>query len=326
MLDLLGLDEQAAAVYELMLVNHAWGVAEIGRRLKLSTAEVRAALERLTDLRLLRRCPRGDELQPSDPALGLRELLNQRKRELEQHQEAVARCEADMAELVSSYSKLYAGPRHRVAEQFIGIDSVQQRIGELAAAATSECLTFNPGGAQSRASLEASKPLDRQTLARGVRMRTVYLDSVRNDAVTTEYAEWLTELGGEVRTVPSLPLRMIIFDRETVIVPADPDNTRKGAVQLTEPGVVVGLAGLFDQMWASAAPLGAGHDRDDRGLTRQEKELLRLLGNGLTDEAAGKQLGLSLRTVRRMMADLMRRLGASSRFEAGLRTAQRQWL
>ncbi|WP_237292943.1 MULTISPECIES: hypothetical protein [Streptomyces] len=82
-------------------------------------------------------------------------------------------------------------------------------------------------------------------------MRTVHLDSVRNDAVTTEYAEWLTDLGGEVRTVPTLPLplRMLVFDRKTVIVPADPENTRKGAVQLTESGVVVGLAGLFDQIW-----------------------------------------------------------------------------
>ncbi|MFJ3881433.1 LuxR C-terminal-related transcriptional regulator [Streptomyces sp. NPDC090077] len=126
---------------------------------------------------------------------------------------------------------------------------------------------------------------------RGVRMRTVYLDSVRNDAVTSEYAEWLTGLGGEVRTVPVLPLRMLHFDRRTVIVGARPDR-----------------------------------DRDDGGLTRQERELLKLLGSGLTDEAAGRQLGLSLRTVRRMMAELMKRLGAGSRFEAGLRAAQRGWI
>jgi DNA-binding CsgD family transcriptional regulator/sugar-specific transcriptional regulator TrmB len=326
MLELLGLDAQTADVYQLMLANHAWGVAEIARRLKVSTADVRESLEKLTDLRLLHRSAAGDELQPSDPALGLRELLNERKRELESRQEAVARCEADMAVLVNTYTELYTGQTQRVAQQFVGVESVQNRIRELASEATSECLTFNPGGAQSRASLEASKPLDRQTLDRGVRMRTVYLDSVRNDSVTTEYAEWLTNLGGEVRTVPSLPVRMLIFDRKTVIVPADPQNTRKGAVQLTEPGVVVGLSGLFDQIWESAAPLGTDQDRDDRGLTRQEKELLRLLGSGLTDEAASRQLGLSLRTVRRMMAELMKRLGAGSRFEAGLRAAQREWI
>lgn len=46
----------------------------------------------------------------------------------------------------------------------------------------------------------------------------------------------------------------------------------------------------------------------------------------MTDETAGKRLGLSLRTVRRQMAGLMERLDATSRFEAGLKAAQRGWL
>ncbi|WP_405979866.1 LuxR C-terminal-related transcriptional regulator [Streptomyces sp. NBC_00158] len=326
MLELLGLDAGTATVYQLVLADRTWGEVELAARLEVPAAVVRASLAKLTELRLLHRSPLDDELRPSDPALGLRELLNQHKRELERRQEAVARCEADVAAALVTYSDLYTGQTRHVARRFLGVESVQGRIRELSAGARSECLTFNPGGAQSPASLEASRALDRDTLDRGVRMRTVYLDSVCNDAVTREYAEWLTGLGGEVRTVPTLPLRMLLFDRKTVIVPADPDNTRKGAVELSEPGVVVGLAGLFDRVWESATPLGAVRDRDDRGLTRQERELLKLLGCGLTDEAAGRQLGLSLRTVRRMMAELMKRLGAGSRFEAGLRAAQREWI
>lgn len=46
----------------------------------------------------------------------------------------------------------------------------------------------------------------------------------------------------------------------------------------------------------------------------------------MTDENAGKRLGISLRTVRRQMASLMERLNASSRFEAGLKAAQSGWL
>ncbi|MFB6613075.1 hypothetical protein ACFCV9_02420 [Streptomyces sp. NPDC056367] len=46
----------------------------------------------------------------------------------------------------------------------------------------------------------------------------------------------------------------------------------------------------------------------------------------MTDEAAGKPLGVSLRTVRRQMSALMERLNASSRFEAGLKAAQQGWL
>jgi DNA-binding NarL/FixJ family response regulator len=53
---------------------------------------------------------------------------------------------------------------------------------------------------------------------------------------------------------------------------------------------------------------------------------LKLPAQGLTDEAAAARLGVSHRTARRMMAELMERLGARSRFEAGLRAAQRGWL
>jgi DNA-binding CsgD family transcriptional regulator len=327
MLELLGLDSEVEAVYRLMLVDHCWGVTELASRLSLHEAVVRSALERLADLKLLHR-PQGaeDSLRPVDPKIGLRDLLREHEIELLCKKRDFERCEAELTVLLSEYADLSYHSPQRYAEQLVGIEAVQERIEELAADATSECLTFNPGGAQSPSSLEASRSLDRDVIARGVRMRTVYLDSVRNDLVTTEYAEWLTHLGGEVRTAPSLPLRMLLIDRKTALVPLDPENTRKGAVQLTGSGAVTGLLALFDRVWAAAAPLGTGPARDDRGLTSQEQELLRLLSNGLTDAAAGKRLGVSLRTVRRMMADLMERLEARSRFEAGLRAGQRGWL
>jgi DNA-binding NarL/FixJ family response regulator len=62
------------------------------------------------------------------------------------------------------------------------------------------------------------------------------------------------------------------------------------------------------------------------GLSPTDRHLLRLLADGLTDEAAAKRLGISARTVRRIMADLMDRLGAESRFEAGVEAARRGWL
>lgn len=61
-------------------------------------------------------------------------------------------------------------------------------------------------------------------------------------------------------------------------------------------------------------------------ITPGEKALLGLLDTGLTDEAAARQLGVSVRTVRRQMAALMGKLGASSRFQAGHKAAERGWL
>ncbi|WP_018681790.1 LuxR C-terminal-related transcriptional regulator [Actinokineospora enzanensis] len=62
------------------------------------------------------------------------------------------------------------------------------------------------------------------------------------------------------------------------------------------------------------------------GLAEREAELLALLGGGLTDAAAGKRMGYSARTVARVMADIMTRLDAASRFEAGVRAARLGWL
>ncbi|MFD0381692.1 LuxR C-terminal-related transcriptional regulator [Streptomyces stramineus] len=50
------------------------------------------------------------------------------------------------------------------------------------------------------------------------------------------------------------------------------------------------------------------------------------MAQGHTDESAAKQLHISPRTARRMMASLMDRLGARSRFEAGLKAARLGWL
>ncbi|WP_247597705.1 LuxR C-terminal-related transcriptional regulator [Streptomyces sp. RKND-216] len=54
--------------------------------------------------------------------------------------------------------------------------------------------------------------------------------------------------------------------------------------------------------------------------------MLDLLTEGMTDEAVARQLGVSVRTTRRITAELMQRLGARSRFEAGVLAAGRGWV
>lgn len=134
-------------------------------------------------------------------------------------------------------------------------------------------------------------------------------------------------IGAQVRRAPVLPHRLLIVDGATAVVPADPAAPRSGAVLITSPGIVAALVELFDRCWGAAAPLQDAPVPDtSTGLTMAEQELLRLLATGLTDEAAAKRLGVSLRTVKRRMEDLMRRLEAGSRFEAGLKAGQHGWL
>ena len=54
--------------------------------------------------------------------------------------------------------------------------------------------------------------------------------------------------------------------------------------------------------------------------------ILRQLQSGSKDEQIARTMGLSLRTVRRRIAELMIELGADTRFQAGAEAARRGWL
>ena len=323
------LDEHTEQVYRLMLAHQEWGVAEIAAELRIGQDDVRHDLDRLAELNLLR-CSQESpgELRPVSLDVGLRLLLQRQQEELLRHQQRLAERQTMLSNLLAEYTDVRCGAGRHDVECLNGVDAVHLRLEELVRRTRAETLSFLPGGAQSAASLTASRPLDQDLRSRGVAVLTLCQDSVRNDPATLGYARWLTELGGEVRTAPTLPLRMVMFDREVALLPMDPDDTRKGAVQLASPGVIRALVALFEQVWASAAELCAERDRerDAAGLTGQERELLRLLARGHTDEGAARQLGIGLRTAGRMMSELMSRLGARSRFEAGIRAAARGWL
>ncbi|MEU6167100.1 helix-turn-helix transcriptional regulator [Streptomyces tanashiensis] len=328
MLQAMGLGAAVEAVYRGMLAEPSEGIAELSTRLGLTQTQVREGLDQLVDLGLLR--PSRDSpgaLRAVRPELGLEVLLRRQETEVARQQKELAQSRAAAAQVVSEFAELRPNTEVDGAERLVGMDAIQSRLEELAHGLARECLAILPGGALSEASMEASRPLDRRALARGIEMCSVYQDSARNDPATLAYARWLTEQGGQVRTSPLLPPRLLVFDRTVAVVPIDPDNSRTGALCTSAPGIVASLVTLFEQTWEAAVPLGADRPRaTDTGPTGPELELLRLLASGMTDEAASKRLGVSLRTVRRQMAALMERLHATSRFEAGLKAAREGWL
>jgi DNA-binding CsgD family transcriptional regulator len=322
----LGLDPDAEAIYRLLLQHSNWGVAEIAQSLRCSEAQVRDALDRLADLMLLRRSRDAPgSLRPVNPELALRSLIEHKQAELLDKQQRLVETQAAASLLIADYTETRRTGVVDGVEWLAGLDAVQARLEQLACRARSECQSLMPGGGQSAQSLAASKPLDELMLQRGVSVLTVYVASVRNDPATLSYARWLTGIAGAVRTIPALTLRMVLFDRGAALVPIDPKNSRQGAIQITIPGVITALDTLFQAIWETAVPLGDESKQDNGQLTGQERELVRLMAKGLTDEAAARMLGVSLRTERRMMAQIMRRLGARSRFEAGFRASQREW-
>ncbi|GLW22615.1 hypothetical protein Mame01_26580 [Microbispora amethystogenes] len=320
-----GLDMASESVYLTILADPDSTVADLMLRLGLAEDEVRVALDRLRRLSLLR--PSREDpgvLCPVSPGIALEALVKHQEAELVRRQNQIAESRAAIAVLEAEY----AITRHAsgdVLERLADIDAIRERLVQLARDARYEFLSLMPVGTRSAESTAASRALDEQMLERGVAVRALFLDTIDRDPVTSGHARRLTWLGGRVRTLPVLPIRMIVVDREVAMVPVDPEHVALGAVLVRGEGMVMAMRTLFDLMWERGRDFGESRTRDGDGLTDQERELLRFLCEGHTDEAVARKLGISTRTCRRITADLMNRLGARSRFQAGARAAERGW-
>ncbi|MFD7153942.1 LuxR C-terminal-related transcriptional regulator [Kribbella sp. NPDC059898] len=168
---------------------------------------------------------------------------------------------------------------------------------------------------------------DRKHLERGIEMRYLYPESFLKRPRGRELLEYVASLGGLVRISPSTPFRLIIFDSKTAIMGIDPDDNAVGIAVHHSRAVVRMAMELFLSYWDRAVDPFADRQQQPSGeISAQEREFLRLLVHGATDEQVARKLGVSLRTVRRIAAKLSEQVGASGRFELGVRAAQRGWV
>lgn len=328
MLEQLGLDEIDEQVYWSLLTDPDLGIAGLAAKLALTEDQVCVALDRLGELTLLRSSRHTPgRLRPVSPEYGLQILLARQEAELEERQREIAASRVSVQQMVEEYSTLRRQSTRVEIEQIAGLDAIQVRIEEMIQGAQTDCRSVVPGGPVSPEVLAAARPLDEALFRRGIHQRVLYQEAVRASTHTVEYGRWMTENGAEVRTFPVLPPRMLIVDSTTALVPSAPEAPALGAVCVSAPGLVSVLIALFEQTWQLATPLAEpGVPTSSGGLSATERALLRMLASGMTDEAAAKRLGVSLRTVRRRMDELMARLDAHSRFEAGLKAGKRGWL
>jgi DNA-binding CsgD family transcriptional regulator len=203
-----------------------------------------------------------------------------------------------------------------------GRDRTRQRIADLVAVERHEHLAINPEQAFSAETMAAALPLDRSLLARGVRYRSLGLPPADGDRLDPHTPE-LRELGARYRYRDVVPLKLMVFDRRVALLPLDPLDLGRGALEIAAPAAVQALVALFEGEWDAATdPLRAGVA--PIMLTRRERAVIGLLAGGHTDPSAARELGLSLRTVGYVVRELMDRLQVDNRFQLGLALGRRR--
>lgn len=79
---------------------------------------------------------------------------------------------------------------------------------------------------------------------------------------------------------------------------------------------------LTPQPTRQAGTVSRPSNRAPESLLPDQHELLRLLAGGLSDQAIGRRLDMSRRTVQRRVRSLMDHFGVQTRFQLGMRAAQ----
>ncbi|MEU4357363.1 LuxR C-terminal-related transcriptional regulator [Streptomyces virginiae] len=323
------LDDVSAAAYGLAVEYGRFERERIAEQLSLTPEEISRVEQVLSGVRLLQAMPGNPaELTPVTPDVAAASLVAPAERHIRDLQQAVTDVRAKLLSLTPLY---FEGRRVRnrleAFDVITDVSRIQSMLNHLTQSCQSEMLTVQPGGARPAYALAQARESALTTLSRGVRIRTIYQHTARNDLPTRSYVREVSEQGAEIRTADEVIDRLIIYDREVAFLPERSAGDRTpGAAIVREPTLVAFLCSVFEYLWDGASPYVVDSQRSPASSDELKWSIIRLMTKGYKDEMVARRLGMSVRTCRRHIAEITEELEATSRFQAGYNAARQEML
>ncbi len=320
LLGALGLAPAQERTYEALLRQSGLRLPEVAAALGRSPRALEEDLAPLGERGLLQ--VRDGRVHVEAPASALARLIVQRA-------DAAASAQGDLVAMVRAVPLLVAA-----AADSGEVDAVRPIDGEvtsggnpaaliasLLARTRGDLVWLRPDTDRLPPSREAAMvALVRDLVASGRRSRAIYPVRLLHQAPRVVHDR--AEVGEEIRVLPDVPTRMFVIGTTHAVLPEPLGFADEPRTLVRQQGIVEALVLLFEQLWERASPV----QEFEVGDADLRRFLLAQLAAGAHDEQIARKLGISLRTVRRRVADLMSDLGADSRFQAGVEAARRGWL
>ncbi|MFG1811718.1 LuxR C-terminal-related transcriptional regulator [Streptomyces sp. NPDC049040] len=203
----------------------------------------------------------------------------------------------------------------------------EQVLRELSDGVRDSADALRQGGEGAGAALEVALTLDAGMARRGVRVRAVYPRSLLAVPPHAAHLRRVSDAGVSVRVLDHVPHDLMVFDRQTACLTAEPAAGRTGAaaplVRVRGALLAASFAAIYESYWQRATPLSrASAGPHHAQLGAREKAVIRLMTNGYSDDRIARKLGITTPDVQAVMSALMERLDAGSRFEAGYKLAR----
>lgn len=319
-----GDEEFALSIYQALRAQGGGAAEEISAASGLDAEQSERGWRRLRALGLVQ--DHGGSVEPVEPDTALIRTMDAFHANAAERVRTAATLQNATQTLMTVYRPAVAREASQVEVEFLADRRRKDRaLQELNGTTRKFADSLHPGPMPPAQVLEDSLGRDAEMIARGVRVRAIYPQSLLQSTRSARYLSDLSELGAEVRLVDHAPFDLLIMDHMVACLPANPDDPPRSMILIRGAALIRTYVAMYEDYWLRSTPYEhglSGQGDGESDLTPQERVVIRLMSDGLSDDQIARKMGVHRRTVQRAVAKLMERLQASSRFEAGLKLAQ----
>lgn len=231
----------------------------------------------------------------------------------------------------------------RAAHPFEGIqvlgslEDIHQATADLAATARERIRSMKDRSARTEHLLSSPLSVHRSVTpgvgGSSLRHTSAYDVSVLQMPGVSTVLETRASVGEQIRFADGVPFSAVVVDDSAALVDLSAwDRSGRDSFVVRNRTIVAAVAATVDAAWRLATPLRAhlgARDRSGRErvpLEDRDRKILALLAAGAADSTIARQTEISQRTLERRVRYLMDRLGAATRFQAGVQAGRRGWL
>jgi sugar-specific transcriptional regulator TrmB len=314
----LGISANEQKAYELLLANPGSTTRDMARQTRWTAQRAGHVLKSLEEKGMANRLPeRIPRYFPTPPEVALDLLTTRRQDELQRARVVAQRWQAKTRP--SSFDE-------QPIEIVSGRDAISYRFEHMHRSAREEILCLERPPYVISATYHHFS-VQKEAMERGVVLRNIIDPSVLEVPGKAEALRQDVENGENIRVLPRMPMKLVIADRRTALVPLTLEQARDIALVLRPCQLLDALYELFETLWERGKPFGtAAVSMEFSDKTRHSIDadrLVSLLAAGINDKSIAQELGISARTLERRLTEMARHLDARTRFQAGWLAAMR---
>jgi DNA-binding CsgD family transcriptional regulator len=314
----LGFDPSAAQLYSRLLPLDGWPLVVVAATLSVSEDELTEAAAPLLESGVV---SVGETLTVLSPTAVVAHMLERAATRAQDAHDHLLKISQSVPYVAGTAARLPApiGEEQPIDGEVIATEFTPETFERLVSATPGDMMWLRPAVTVHPSEMRFISVIE-STIKSGRRCRGIYPVAALKHS--PDVLRMRVEIGEEIRILPRVSTHMMVVGSTHAMFPDPLGLVEQPLINVRQRGIVEVATSYFEELWRRALPAAELEDLP----SAERRLLLAELASGAQDEQIARRLGVSLRTVRRRVAELLEELGATSRFEAGVEAARRAWL